>query len=482
MNYRKTLSRRGFLKSTASWSLGSTVAVNSMGFWGLVNAPKVIANADDFRALVLVFLEGGNDSFNMIVPTGTTSLRSDYENGRRFLALPAEQLNTLNLRAKATLYDGSSAENFGLHPNCVNMAAMFNAGDLSVLCNTGNLIVPTDAPQFQDALVSLPPRLFSHADQQRQFQSEPSNPFQYGWGGRLAEMLADYNTDVSVSPLISVSGLNSFQVSRDSLINPYTMSRDGVISLAAFTGDRKAIVEAGMAGVDDSSHLMAQKYRSVFDSARTAEAIVTTTFQRANASGVDYDGIFNAAGLSTTRVARQLKTVAKMIGGRTYMSNRRPVYFVKMSGFDTHQNMLSDHATLMSELDAALQGFKTALQQQGDFDKVLTYVGSEFGRTFTPNGDDATSGTDHGWGGHALAMGGMVNGGRLFGTYPNLDLNNSLDPGRGRWIPTTSNSQCAALIAHWMGVPQSEVAQIFPSLANFSSPFDLASNLDFLQF
>tara|TARA_A100000164_G_scaffold358027_1_gene369270 strand:+ start:25 stop:486 length:462 start_codon:yes stop_codon:yes gene_type:complete len=152
-----------------------------------------------------------------------------------------------------------------------------------------------------------------------------------------------------------------------------------------------------------------------------------------------------------------------------------------MNGFDTHQNMLADHATLMAELDAALGAFRNVLKQQGDFDQVLTYVGSEFGRTFTPNGDDEGSGTDHGWGGHALAMGGMIKGSRFFGTYPTLDLNNPLDPGRGRWIPTTSNSQCGASIAHWMGVPQSDVGKIFPSLANFSSPFEVNSNLDFIR-
>ncbi len=482
MNYRKALTRRAFLRRVSRFSLGASLAVNSMGFFGLVNAPKVLSSSHhDFRALVLVFLEGGNDSFNMIVPSGYDSMRAEYDRGRRFLALPSEQLQLLNLEDAASLYDGSRSSDFGLHPACQNLAGMFNSGEMSVICNVGNLIVPTNSQQFSDAAVKLPPRLFSHADQQRQFQSEPTNPFQYGWGGRVAEMLSDYNTDVSLSPLISVSGLNSFQVSRDSLVNPYTMGTNGVVSLAAFNGDRKALVEAGMQSVNGSSHLMAQKYQDVFQSARRAETIVSSTFDRAEASGVDYDGIFNAAGLSGTRVSLQLKTVAKMIGGRPSESNRRPVYFVKMNGFDTHQNMLADHATLMAELDAALGAFRNVLKEQGDFDQVLTYVGSEFGRTFTPNGDDEGSGTDHGWGGHALAMGGMVKGSRFFGTYPTLDLNNPLDPGRGRWIPTTSNSQCAASIAHWMGVPQSDVGKIFPSLANFASPFEANSNLDFIR-
>ena len=176
----------------------------------------------------------------------------------------------------------------------------------------------------------------------------------------------------------------------------------------------------------------------------------------------------------------RLITIAKMIAGRSLTTNQRPVYFLEISGFDNHQKLLSDHHNLMAELNAALKGFRDVLVAQGDFDKVLTFVGSEFGRTFTPNGDDQESGTDHGWGGHSMVMGGMIDGGQLFGTHPDLELDQGLDSGRGRWIPTTTNSQCSAVIAHWMGVPQTELNGLFPSLDNFDSPFDAISNLDFI--
>jgi uncharacterized protein (DUF1501 family) len=335
------------------------------------------------------------------------------------------------------------------------------------MCNAGNLLTPVDRSAYINESVALPPQLFSHADQQRQLQSEPNNPFRYGWGGRMAEMLSAYNTDPLVSPLITLSGLNAFQVSRDSLISPYGLSNDGALALKSFSGLRQPMVENSMAAALTGSDLIAQKYSQVFQSARTAEVIVRAAFDEAAATGVDYDGIFQAAGGTDTKTQRRLKTVAKMIAGRNSTTNYRPIYFVKMGGFDTHQNLLDDHAELMADLDASMKGFRDALVAQGDFDSVVTMVGSEFGRTFTPNGNNAAAGSDHGWGGHIMFMGGPVNGGRLLGVHPDFRLNQGLDTGRGRWIPTTSGSQCTAEMARWMDVPEAELLPMFPSLVNF---------------
>jgi uncharacterized protein (DUF1501 family) len=156
-----------------------------------------------------------------------------------------------------------------------------------------------------------------------------------------------------------------------------------------------------------------------------------------------------------------------MIAGRKSTTNLRPIFFVSMGGFDTHQNLLGDHASLMADLDASMKGFRDALVAQGDFDSVVTMVGSEFGRTFTPNGNNAAAGSDHGWGGHLMFMGGAVNGGRMLGVHPDFRLNQGLDTGRGRWIPTTSGSQSAAELARWMDVPEGELVAMFPSLTNF---------------
>ena len=480
------LSRRRFLKKSSQLSLATAAAVNSMGMLGLLGASQSLADSTDHKALVFIMLTGGNDSYNMLVPTGDNQLRRNYENHRGVVALPEADLHSLQLASPAAVYTGNasppaSSTEFAMHPACPAMAELFNSGELAVICNTGNLIEPTSKVQFDNGGVALPPQLFSHSDQQRQLQSEPSNPFRYGWGGRMAELLSDYNLDNNVSPLIAVGGLNSFQVTQDGLINSYSLGNSGAPSLYGYYGASQQILEASMQSIDAQAHLMAQKYRSTFDSAIKAQSVVQGAFAQAESLGVDYDGIFAAAGAEASKISTmRLITIAKMIAGRSLTTNQRPVYFLEISGFDNHQKLLSDHHNLMAELNAALKGFRDVLVAQGDFDKVLTFVGSEFGRTFTPNGDDQESGTDHGWGGHSMVMGGMIDGGQLFGTHPDLELDQGLDSGRGRWIPTTTNSQCSAVIAHWMGVPQTELNGLFPSLDNFDSPFDAISNLDFI--
>jgi uncharacterized protein (DUF1501 family) len=462
----KELKRRDFIRH----GVAGATALSMSGLGGLLqNGGAQAQSSSPFKALVFVFLVGGNDSYNMLVPT-SGALRARYDSGRRFIALPSQNLNPISLLDPANVYDGTVHSDFGLHPNCPQLAQIFNAGELNIMCNAGNMITPVERSAFNDGTVSLPPQLFSHADQQRQLQSEPSNPFRYGWGGRMAELLATYNTDPQVSPLITLSGLNAFQVSRDSLINPYGLSNDGALALNSFTGLAQSMVENSMSAAASGNDLLSQKYADVFQSARTAEVIIRAAFDEAESKGVDYDGIFQAAGGTDTRTQRRLKTIARMIAGRNSTTNQRPIYFVSMRGFDTHQNLLGEHAALMADLDASLKGFRDALVAQGDFDSVVTMVGSEFGRTFTPNGNNAAAGSDHGWGGHILFMGGPVNGGRLLGTHPDFQLNQGLDTGRGRWIPTISGSQCAAEVARWMDVPEAELLPMFPSLVNFGGP------------
>ena len=463
MKKSKALKRRDFIHQ----SLAGATTLSVSGLGSLLRSENVNAQtAGDFKALVFLFLNGGNDSYNMIAPV-SGALRTRYDSGRGFIALPSQSLQALNLAQPVDLFDGTTHSDFGFHSNCPQIAQIFNAGELNVMCNAGNMITPVDLAGFDNGTAALPPQLFSHADQQRQLQSEPNSSFLYGWGGRMAELLTTYNTDALVSPLITLSGLNAFQVSRDSLINPYGLSIDGALSLNSFNGLRQSMVETSMSAAAIGSDLLSQKYAQVFQSARTAEVIIRAAFDEADATGVDYDGIFQAAGGTDTTTQRRLKTVAKMIAGRGSTTNQRPIFFVSMSGFDTHQNLLGDHADLMTDLDASLKGFRDALVAQGDFDSVVTMVGSEFGRTFTPNGNNAAAGSDHGWGGHLMFMGGAVNGGQMLGVHPDFRLNEGLDTGRGRWIPTTSGSQSTVELARWMDVPEGELLAMFPSLTNF---------------
>ncbi|MGJ8694297.1 MAG: DUF1501 domain-containing protein [Thalassotalea sp.] len=477
-------SRRKFLSRTSLIGLSASITANSLGVFSLVNSTTTLAaTQSDFKALVYVFLNGGNDAFNMLVPSGNGELRHAYEAGRGNVAIAKDTLNTITPVTPAKVFANDDYNDFGLHPQCPDMAQMFNNQEISFICNMGNLTVPTTRQQYLDNAVSLPPQLFSHADQQRQFQSSPVSPFQFGWGGRMVELLTDFNTTSLVSPLISVAGLNTLQVTKDSLINPYVMSNDGATPLYGFSGTRKTMIENAINSIDDNSHLMMKKYRDIFLSARNAEEIVGSAFDIAKTNGVDYDAIFDAAGGDNSVIARRLKTVAKMIAGRDSTGNNRPIYFVELGGFDNHQNLLSDHQDQMQQLNAALKGFRDSLIAQGDFNNTLTFVGSEFARTLTPNSDKADAGTDHAWGGHAIIMGGMVNGGHLFGTHPDLKLNQGLDAsnGRGRWIPTTATTQCNSVIAHWFGVEKEDLTLLFPSVDNFPSPFEPEANLDLIK-
>ncbi len=463
MKEPKSLGRRDFIRKGLAGA--ATLSVSGLG--GLLHSESAQAQAaGDYKALVFLFLAGGNDAYNMVAPI-SGALRTRYDSGRGFIALPGLDLQPISLAQPADLFDGTTHNDFGFHPNCAQIAQIFNAGELNVMCNAGNMITPVDRTGYNNGTVALPPQLFSHADQQRQLQSEPNNPFRYGWGGRMAELLAAFNTDPLVSPLITLSGLNAFQVSRDSLINPYGLSNDGALALNSFSGLRRPLVENSMSAAATGSSLLEQKYADVFQSARKAEVIVRAAFDEAAATGVDYDGIFLAAGGTNTTTQRRLKTVAKMIAGRGSTTNLRPIFFVSMGGFDNHQNLLGDHAALMADLDASLKGFRDVLVAQGDFDSVVTMVGSEFGRTFTPNGNNAAAGSDHGWGGHLMFVGGAVNGSRMLGVHPDFRMNEGLDTGRGRWIPTTSGSQSAAELARWMDVPEGELLAMFPSLTNF---------------
>ena len=474
---KKKLSRRQFAKSVGGLGL-SALTLNALGLSGLVSSSAAMAQASDYKALVYVYLFGGNDSFNMVAPKESGVLRTRYEDGRGRVALSASDLHGLNLRSNAVISSGESYNGFGMHPDCADLADMFNNGEMGVLSNVGNLIEPTDRSNFSNVSQQLPPQLFSHADQSRQLLSEPISTIRYGWGGRVAELLAAQNSDPTLSPLVSTAGLNPFQLTLNRLISTYSTGTQGPSALRNNTPTRNTMLDGFMRA--PSFDLFSQRYRDVYDSAVLANATVGQAFDIANALSVDYDDIFNAAGASGTRLGDQLKAVAKLIAGRQASNNNRPIYFVRIGGFDQHTNLLVDHAERMQELNNALKGFRDALVAQGDFSSTLTHIGSEFGRTFTSN----SSGTDHGWGGNMMVMGGAVNGGHMFGRYPDLVLGGERDADsrdRGRWIPQTSTHQTAAVMSSWLGVQADDLNEIFPTLQNFDDPFAADANLEFIR-
>lgn len=510
-------SRRDFLRQSACASLGVTGLVNMLAHMRLMTAAMAqgSAPASGYKALVCVFLNGGNDSNNMLLPIGdptSDELRADYEAARGVLALDPTLCHELNVPTSTKAFQkhfGSALPEMGVHPNAQPLAELFNAGELAFVCNAGTLAYPISTrEEYRNDLVPVPPQLFSHSDQQVQWQSSiPDKPFTSGWGGRIADLInASYNTSSKVSMSVSLDGMNSFQIGTSGAVTQYAVTRTGALSLQGFgtnyssaytdpgnpaagykssdTGQRLRALERVMKLTHEN--LLEDEYAKVYGRARAAEGVITAASTAAAATGVDFDAHFASA---DTKLGDQLKMVAKLIAGRNTLGNTRQIFFVQVGGYDTHQVHLSSHGNLMSELASALKAFRDALADPAInvFNDVTTFTASDFSRTFTPNGEDsATSGSDHAWGGHCMVMGGSVHGGDLYGHFNPLktgDSSGSFDSSssRGRWIPDTSVDQYASVLANWLGVGSSELETIFPNLPRFDDPLTTSSaNLGFI--
>lgn len=513
-------SRRDFLRQSACASLGVTGLVNALAQMRLMTASMAAGDAGtDYKAIVCLFLAGGNDSHNMLVPMGdptSDEARSDYEAARGVLALDRTALHALNIPTSAPApptkafekYYGSSFPELGVHPNAQPLATLFNDGDLAFVANVGTLAYPIPSrADYVNKTVPVPPQLFSHSDQQVQWQSSISDkPFSTGWGGRTAELLnASYNPNSNVSMSISLDGINSFQVGTAGGVTQYMVNPSGTVSLSGYgTNYSSAYNTAGdpSSGYKDTNtgrrlkafedimkltheNLLEDQYNKIVQRARENEGIIGAAITAATASGVDFDTHFTNA---QSKLGDQLKMVAKLIAGCNPMGNNRQIYFVQVGGYDTHQSMLSDHSNLMGELSEALLAFRNTLKDPllDSFNNVVTFTASDFSRTLTPNGTTTSDGSDHAWAANAMVMGGPVNGGDIYGHYPPLKTGNtpgSIDShsSRGRLIPDTSVDQYSAMIANWFGVDSNSLEAIFPNLSRFDDPLTVSSaNLDFI--
>lgn len=515
-------SRRDFLRQSACASLGVTGLVNVLAQMRLMSAAvaaEAPLAATDYKAIVCVFLAGGNDSHNMLVPMGdptSDEARADYEAARGILALDRATLHALtahttepNVGTQAfSKHYGSATPEMGVHPNAEALATLYNAEELAFVSNVGTLAYPVPTRNdFVNKTVPLPHQLFSHSDQQTQWQSSIADkPFTTGWGGRTAELLnASYNASGKVSMSVSLAGINSYQVGTAGGVTQYVVNPSGAVSLSTYgsnyenaynvagdpssgyktntTGQRLKAFEDVMKLTHEN--LLEDQYNKIVQSARENEGVVGASIAAAAASGVDFDTHFTNA---QTKLGDQLKMVAKLIAGRAPLGNNRQIFFVQVGGFDTHQSMLADHANLMDELSQAFLAFRNTLSDPAldAFNDVLTFTASDFARTLTPNGQTTGDGSDHAWGGNAIVMGGAVKGGNIYGHYPSLkigDATGSIDSHstRGRLIPDTSVDQYSAVIANWFGVDSNSLEAILPNLSRFDNPVTVSSaNLQFV--
>ena len=505
--------RRVFLRQAGAMSLlagaGAPLALN------LLAASQAAAQtATDYRAIVCVFLFGGNDSFNTVLPTDTdswnayTSTRNQSPDSIALLApgiapaagaaagSPARLGGVLPLSPL-----DAQGRNFAMHPLLAPLVPLFNTQRrLAILPNIGPLLLPTTKAQLSQRSHPRPASLFSHNDQQFTWQALGPEGSTRGWGGRIGDMLATRNSQAAFTA-ISAAG-NAVFLAGDN-VRQYQLGTGGPTRIAANINNQTygstavtAALERIISGTR-SSHVLEADIAAVSQRAIAAELALRTALPGAaeapfGTPATNYNpnndpllrypnpltGSPAASGL-----AQQLQVVARMIhaarrgqqGGLGLSGVTRQVFFVSQGGFDTHDMQNRNHADLMARVGHGLAYFDSVLGAIGAQDSVTTFTASDFGRTFTSNGD----GTDHGWGAHHFVMGGAVRGGRLFGRFPTLATknsnNNNFDGspdqlGNGSLLPGTSVDQLGATLARWMGLTESQVLEVFPNLANWNAP------------
>ncbi|MFN7521085.1 MAG: DUF1501 domain-containing protein [Lysobacteraceae bacterium] len=451
--------RRRLMVDATRIALGSACGMAMLGRLQMVQAAS---RADDYRALVCLFLLGGNDSYNMVVPRNTSDYAS-YAAARPNLAIARETLVPITPSA------GSAGADWGLHPAMPEMAALFQQGKAALLANVGPLIVPTSAADVQQQSVQLPPELFSHIDQQAHAMSLGSEVAAApGWGGRLADRLTERLGIPAGSgrlPLsLTLSGNNAWQNGASGGL--YTLGATGATRLDASlrsTGNARWDTRRGAfnALLDLGKRESPVMVRAAAEATRTARDFSESV----NAA---IDGVTITTPFPSSTLAQQLRTVARVIGARRTLGQTRQVFFVGFGGWDTHDRMLEDHQTLLGTVSKALGAFHQATVELGISASVTSFTMSDFGRTLNNNGD----GTDHGWGGHSWVLGGDVVGGRFYGTMNEYALGSPRDAGRGRMVPTTSIEQLGATFARWMGLGYGDALEIFPNLPNFGAGAD----------
>ena len=442
--------RRTFIRQAACAALGTSGLLSTILDLRRLSA-ATLADTGDYKALVCLFLYGGNDANNVIIPNDANGYAS-YAAARGVLALPQASL------LPVTLQNGDGRQ-FAFHPNIAELQALFNRGHLGIVANVGTLVAPITRAQYLAGGVAVPPQLFSHSDQSVQWQtSVPDKISKTGWGGRMADVLHSLNGDSKISLSISIAGTNTFEVGN--LVLPYTVSPQGSVGLSGFDGSANANVR--MQAFKD---LLALPQNNLFQQAYT-----DTVTRSIAANELLSSALAGLAPLQTvfpaTSLANQLSMIAKLIAARNNLGMRRQIFFCSVGGYDTHGDQLAGQAGLLTELSQALNAFYNATVELGVAQQVTTFTASDFGRTFPTNG----SGSDHGWGSHQFVLGGAVQGGRLFGTFPTLAVNGPDDTGQGRWIPTTSVDEFSATLASWFGVSDSDMPTVLPNIRRFARP------------
>jgi uncharacterized protein (DUF1501 family) len=469
------LPRRAFLKRVGAVSAlgaGAPLALN------LAAVGEAAAfNNTDYKALVCLFLAGGNDHNNTVVPYDSanyarySTIRGGGPGGTAGgIAFGRSQLAATALTpiVSQTLTDNLQ---YALAPSLTSLVPLWNAGKCAIQLNVGPLVVPLTLAQYESNdrnLYPLPPRLFSHNDQQSVWQSLGAEGSTVGWGGRLGDLALASNSNSNSSLTCISAGGNAVFMSGNDVLQ-YQIGSDGpspvYASLYDYYGGAsrgatlRSLVTKTSANLLENDHAVVTK-RAFELAAVVADALRPVVLN----TNFDLDGKDNP-------LANQLKIVARMIGARAAFGAKRQVFFVQLGGFDHHDGLMPQHAIRMAALNEGLGQFQAAMVELGVADKVTTFTASDFGRTLSSNGD----GSDHGWGSHHFVVGGAVQGGRYYGTAPQVSVTSTDQVGQGRLLPTTSVDQYAATLARWFGVSPTEMVGLLPNIGNFAT-----ANLGFM--
>jgi len=458
------MTRRHFLSHSCSLGIASATISSSLLTLGLARSAAA-QSAPGYRALVCILLAGGNDAYNMLVPYDSDQY-DEYRGIRSDLALPRE--NLLPLPGTA-----ANGRRYALHPGMPELRALYESGDVALLANIGTLLEPFDPLAVENGTARLPLGLFSHADQINQWQTAvPNARIAEGWGGRIADLMRDVNIANGVSMNISLSGSNVFQSGRE--IGEYSIEAagDGAPGVNAYAdGTDLGVLRQRM--IDEllgvpQANILRREYSQRLRAAIDAQAVFVDAIRTApELTTVFSDNYFS----------QSLRQIARVIGSRNALGANRQTFFVSVGGWDHHDDVVEKQAAMLPVISRGLDEFRNALGELDVFDRVTTFTSSDFGRTLTSNG----KGSDHGWGGHHVVMGGDVNGGQMYGTYPTLSATSPLDLGRGVYAPTTSVDEYFAELATWFGVPASELDRVLPNVRSFYSPGSATPPIGFLS-
>lgn len=482
-------SRRDFFRHAACAAVGTISMATMIRDMRLINAAAAQQNFTDYKALVCIFLAGGSDMNNLVVPL----IQAEYDNYsaiRKNLALP--RLSEMQLNIASADRDG---HDYFFHPACSGLPLgtagaptgglwkLFDEGKVATVFNVGPLVYPLTVAQYKAKSVPTPPQLFSHSDQVTHWQTSlPDQPPRTGWGGRIADLLHPQQLDLQndgtkgpnaakIALCTSIAGANTFEVGD---LPQYHVSTSGAVTLSGISTSQKSYVQNIIAA--SRPNLQAIEYGRVMKNAMDIGDTLNTAISATDPTAFpNYWSTPFPKTSTSNSLGSQLRMVARLIKAAPSLNMKRQIFFCQVGGYDTHTGQIGttllpddttvgSHANLLNELSEAMFAFQRAMEQIGMSNSVTSFTASDFGRTFPTNGQ----GSDHGWGSHHLVMGGAVKGRKTYGTFPVQQVNGPDDTGIGRWIPKISVDQYSATLASWFGVDDNHMSTVFPNLGHFS--------------